>query len=145
VLARVLTVLSGRNWRLPTLQEWRLALGEEMPFGKFRPEGEWNTAASSDQDQPSPVGMFPPNKLGFYDLVGNVWEWTVTSTTCPPEEGKYKQRILVGCSCFDWRPSGLCVLGQEVCSPVTGVRFLLDENGAPSDGFPILELWELAS
>jgi len=27
VLARVLTVLSGRNWRLPTLQEWRLALG----------------------------------------------------------------------------------------------------------------------
>ena len=27
----------------------------------------------------NPVKEFPPNSLGIYDLVGNVWEWTSTT------------------------------------------------------------------
>ena len=41
----------------------------------------------------NPVKHYPPNKLGFYDMTGNVWEWQ--------RGGKHKARIVRGGSFVD--------------------------------------------
>jgi len=73
--------------------EWELAArggldGAEFAWGdELNPDGRWmaNTwqgefPIQNTQDDgyegTSPVGAFPANGYGLYDMIGNVWEWT---------------------------------------------------------------------
>lgn len=81
---------------LPTEAQWELAArggldGAPYAWGnEFTPAGahQANTwqgvfpVQNSKEDGYSgaaPVGCFPPNGYGLYDMIGNVWEWTADS------------------------------------------------------------------
>ena len=80
-----------KGYRLPTEAEWEYAAregGRKVRFGNgkdvaksseinFRgDEGEYPYLELGEYaGQTKPVGSYPPNKLGLYDMSGNAWEW----------------------------------------------------------------------
>jgi formylglycine-generating enzyme len=79
--------------KVPTEAEWEFAArgglegaefawGDELsPGGKLMAntwQGEFpiENALADGFEGTSPVGSFPPNGHGLYDMIGNVWEWT---------------------------------------------------------------------
>jgi sulfatase modifying factor 1 len=74
--------------RLPTEAEWEYAAraGSSSPFNtgtslnssEANFDGNFPYVGSPKSDyveQTLPVGSFPPNQWGLYDMHGNVWEW----------------------------------------------------------------------
>jgi formylglycine-generating enzyme len=89
---------------LPTEAEWEFAargglegasfsLGNEftpknrMMANTWQGEFPWQNLRTDGFEGTSPVGTFPPNGYGLFDMAGNVWEWTSDFyTTGDPDE-----------------------------------------------------------
>jgi len=68
---------TGRPFRLPTDAEWEYAAHGDQP-GAIFPWGnalDPQFACFGGQAAPRPVGSFPANQFGLYDMIGNAWEW----------------------------------------------------------------------
>jgi len=76
-----LSKMTGRSYRLLTEAEWEYAAragtttayywGDEIGKGNANCMG----CGSEENKQTSPVGSFPANPFGLYDMAGNVWQW----------------------------------------------------------------------
>ncbi len=84
-------ITAAKGYRLPTEAEWEYAAregGRKVRFGNgkniarsseinFRgDEGEYAYLELGEYaGKTKPVGSYPPNSLGLYDMSGNAWEW----------------------------------------------------------------------
>ncbi|MEZ9644743.1 SUMF1/EgtB/PvdO family nonheme iron enzyme [Vibrio sp. 10N.261.52.C2] len=107
---RWLSKNTGFTYRLPTPQEWEAAAraGQDTNFwwgNEFR-SGKANTGWAGtpwSNVSTSPVKSFQPTPTGFYDMVGNVWEWTTVQKglakggawSFSPEEAKVFNELYV--------------------------------------------------
>jgi len=119
---------------LPTEAEWEYAArggleGKVFTWGdEFAPRGRmmantwqgefpWENQLLDKFERTSPVGSFPPNGYGLYDMAGNVWEWTSDFYTPQHDE-----------------PQHAC------CGPATNPRVTLPdqsyETGRPGENIP---------
>jgi formylglycine-generating enzyme required for sulfatase activity len=134
---------------LPSEAEWEYAArgggrgteyawGDQLTPGGVHMANVWQgdfpiqNLAADGYDWTAPVGAFPPNGYGLYDMIGNVWEWTAdlyathqeaVHACCGPADGSpgggTPRRVMKGGSflcapnyCRRYRPAAR--MAQEV-------------------------------
>jgi formylglycine-generating enzyme required for sulfatase activity len=127
--------------QLPSEAEWEYAArgglegavfawgDEHFPNGKpmantWQGEFPWQNLKTDGFEGTSPVGSFPANGYGLYDMCGNVWEWTTDDFTpslsgpkpcCAPQPfagDRFSRKVIKGGShlcapnyCLRYRPA----------------------------------------
>ena len=114
---------TGFNYRLLTEAEWEyaarartttpyywgsVASHEYANYGTDTVNGIGGTSGRDQWMYTSPVGSFPPNDFGLYDMSGNVWQWvddcySVSYAGLPADGSAYKENaVLDSTNKFPW-------------------------------------------
>jgi len=155
--------------QLPTEAEWEFAArggmeGAVFAWGdSFAPDGKlmantwqgefpWQNLGLDGYESTSPVGSFPPNGYGLYDMTGNVWEWTAdyfepdfkATASCPScvptliEGETIPRRVIKGGShlcapnyCLRYRPAARQGEAVDTSTCHIGFRCIVRAEDAP--------------
>jgi formylglycine-generating enzyme required for sulfatase activity len=129
---RWLTQATGVEHRLPTEAQWETAArgglaGQPYPWGAEAPDAGGVRRANFRQAAArldgyrftTPVGSFPANGFGLFDMAGNVSQWCQDRYEPPGAAGPFRpgvQRLLKGGSWFS-QARDLRVAARQAASP----------------------------
>jgi formylglycine-generating enzyme len=148
---------------LPTEAEWEYAArgglegavfargdefapGGRMMANTWQGEFPWQNLLSDGYAGTSPVGSFPPNGYGLFDMTGNIWEWTVDEASpngtaqrpccAPTEAGEHiPRRVIKGGShlcapnyCLRYRPAARQFEAVDTSTGHIGFRCVVREG-----------------
>jgi sulfatase modifying factor 1 len=134
---------------LPTEEQWEFAAragGNALPEPvdqQGKPQANYYQGVFPVKDLGSdgylgraPVGCFPPNAFGLYDMIGNVWEWTKSTGSRP--DAREPVQIIKGGSylcaanyCARYRPAARQFQEQSLGTDHIGFRLVDNYKAAP--------------
>jgi formylglycine-generating enzyme required for sulfatase activity len=131
--------------RLPTELEWEYAawLGLADPSrtdsGAYDQQGKpiantWQGVfplVNTEEDNfrgTSPVSCFPPSKIGLYDMIGNVWEWTDTPISKSSHLIKGGSFLCANNFCKRYRPAARQFQEIDFSTNHLGFRIVMDKH-----------------
>lgn len=137
--------------RLPSEAEWEYAAAIGLPdpddpvSGAYSQSGEplantWQgffplaDSASDGFSGRSPAGCFPPSRIGLFDMIGNVWEWTETPFDEVSHTIKGGSYLCADNFCRRYRPPARQPQERDFSSGHIGFRIIRD--GAPEASGP---------
>ncbi|MCC4224412.1 formylglycine-generating enzyme family protein [Vibrio campbellii] len=127
----------GKKYRLPTRAEWeyvaRAGMSKSYDWGK-QPKASnancSNCGTAWSNKQTAPVGSFPPNRFGAFDMLGNVGEWV---DQCLPKRVKGSQE----CAVYLFVGGGWFLPGQDLVPNAYWSRHI--DIREPYVGFRLVE------
>ena len=94
-----------------------------MMANTWQGEFPWQNLLTDGYAGTSPVGSFPANGYGLYDMAGNVWEWT----TRPAYTGEHTAPDAPCCGASDGAgehiPRRVIKGGSHLCAPNYCLRY----------------------
>ena len=124
---------------IPTEAEWEYAArgglegaafawgDEQFPGGKpaantWQGRFPWENLKLDGFEGTSPVGSFPPNGYGLFDMTGNVWEWT-TDFFAPSADGEARACCAPAVVPGEQFPRRVIKGGSHLCAPNYCLRY----------------------